>query len=129
MTTTLFYYPGKEKPNPRKGAITFDGVNLEPGINTLTSEQFTRLKKHPDYKKYLEWGAITPTEEPLPLFLTHPSDPLEKTLKKDNENSIDLSTFIPTNPAKNTRKKVTPVPSEDQVIESGSSDNQTESEP
>ena len=128
MTTTLFYYPGKEKPNPRKGATTFDGVNLEPGINTLTNEQFTRLKKHPDYKKYLEWGAIAPTAEPLPLFLTHPSDPLEKTLQRADD-STDLSTFIPTNSTKTTRKKVTPVPSEDQVDESGSSDNQTESEP
>ena len=125
MTTTLFYYPGKEKPNPRKGAISFDGVNLEPGINALTSEQFTRLKKHPDYKKYLEWGAITPTEEPLPLFLTQPSDPLEKTLKKD-EDSINLSTFVPTT-TKTTRKKDTAVLSEDQIDESGSSDNQTES--
>ena len=126
MMTTLFYYPGKEKPNPRKGATTLDGVNLEPGINTLTSEQFTRLKKHPDYQKYLEWGAITPTAEPLPLFLTHPSDPLEKTLKKDDD-SIDLSTFIPTSPTKTTRKKATAIPSEDQIDESGSGDNQTES--
>jgi hypothetical protein len=128
MTTTLFYYPGKEKPNPRKGAITFDGVNLEPGINTLTSEQFTRLKKHPDYQKYLEWGAITPTAEPLPLFLTYPSDPLEKTLKK-NDDSLDFFTSIPTSFTKTTRKKVTPVPSEDQVDDksSGSSDNNPKS--
>ena len=125
MTTTLFYYPGKEKPNPRKGATTFDGVNLEPGINTLSKEQFVRLQKHPDFKKYVEWGAITQTEEPLPLFLTQPSDPLEKTLKKDD--AVDLSTFVPTPPSKTTRKKTTSVPSEEVVGESGSIDNQTES--
>jgi hypothetical protein len=123
MITTLFYYPGKEKPNPRKGATTFDGVNLEPGTNNLTHEEFTRLKKHPDYQKYLEWGAITPTAEPLPLFLTQPSDPLEKTLKKDDD-PIDLSTFIPTNPTKTSRKKAN-LSNEVQVDEksSGSSDN------
>jgi hypothetical protein len=125
MSTTLFYYPGKEKPNPRKGAITFDGVNLEPGINILSKEEFTRLQKHPDFKKYLEWGAIAPTPEPLPLFLTQPSDPLEKTLKKD-DNPIDLSPFIPTNSTKTNRKKANSVPSEDQVDESGSSDKQAE---
>lgn len=125
MTTTLFYYPGKEKPSPRKGAISFDGVNLEPGINTLTSEQFTQLKKHPDYKKYLDWGAITPTAEPLPLFLTQPSDPLEKTLNNAN-NPVDLSPFVPTNPTKTTRKKVTTVPSEEEIDESGSIDSHPE---
>ena len=126
MTTTLFYYPGKEKPNPRKGAITFDGVNLEPGINTLTSEQFTRLKKHPDYQKYLEWGAITPTAEPLPLFLTQPSDPLEKTLQTDD--STNLSTFIPTSSTKTSRKKANSS-NEIQVDDksSGSSDNDPKS--
>jgi hypothetical protein len=127
MTATLFYYPGKEKPNPRKGATTFDGVNLEPGINTLSNEQLTRLQKHPDFKKYVEWGAIAQTEEPLPLFLTQPSDPLEKTLKKDDDSS-DLSTFIPKATPKATRKKVTPVSSEDKLDESRSSDNQAEPE-
>jgi hypothetical protein len=128
MPTTLFYYPSKEKPNPRKGATTFDGVNLEPGINVLEDDKFKKLQNHPDFKKYVDWGAISPTAEPLPLFLTTPSDPLEKTL--NDANTVDLSTFIPTPPPKATKRKTAPVPSEAELLdEPRPGDNKTQSQP
>jgi hypothetical protein len=102
-------------------------VNLEPGINVLEDDKFKKLQNHPDFKKYVDWGAISPTAEPLPLFLTTPSDPLEKTL--NNANPVDLSTFIPTPSQKTTKKKIPPLPSQVKLDEPGPSDNKTEPQP
>jgi hypothetical protein len=95
---TIFYTPEKEQPWARKGSTTFNGVRLEPGINTLSEEQFKVLLEHPDYPKYVSWGAISPPAEELPLFA--------------RSSATDVSDFIPKNivaeiPPKTTRKKPT----------------------
>ena len=104
---TIFYTPEKEQPWPRKGSTTFNGVRLEPGINTLNEEQFKVLSGHPDYTKYVSWGAISPPADELPLFA--------------RAKDTDISDFIPKNivaetpPAKATRKK--PVPAAIELVE------------
>jgi hypothetical protein len=95
---TIFYTPEKEQPWARKGSTTFNGVRLEPGINTLSEEQFKVLMEHPDYTKYVSWGAISTPAEELPLFA--------------RTSTTDTSDFIPKNivteiPSKTTRKKTT----------------------
>ena len=78
---TIFYTPEKEQPWARKGSTTFNGVRLEPGINTLSEKQFKVLMEHPDYTKYVSWGAISPPADELPLFA--------------RSSSTDTSDFIP----------------------------------
>ena len=104
---TIFYTPEKEQPWARKGSTTFNGVRLEPGINTLSEEQFKVLSGHPDYTKYVGWGAISPPADELPLFA--------------RSSATDISDFIPKNivtetpPAKSTRKK--PAPTSIELVE------------
>ena len=63
----LSYYPHLNLPYPRKGPISFDKVLLKPGKNELSDAQMKALKAHPDYKKYLEMGAIAIEPEETPI--------------------------------------------------------------
>jgi len=52
------YHPENERPVPRNASTSLGGVFLSPGDNSLTDKSYLELKQHPDYPKYLEWGAI-----------------------------------------------------------------------
>jgi hypothetical protein len=98
----IFYKPEKEQPWARKGSITFNGVPLEPGTNALTDEQFKVLSGHPDYQKYVGWGAISPPNESLPLFPNTGVDINDFTPKEITPKEITPP------PAKQPRKKPSP---------------------
>ena len=61
----VLFTPQKLQP-PTKATLGLqhDGtlIELKPGINNLSEAKVAKLKAHPSYAKYAEWGAITAPE-------------------------------------------------------------------
>jgi hypothetical protein len=58
------YYPENCRPHPSKAPVVFSSpasgvfVTLKNGANEITEKQEKALNAHPDFAKYLGWGAI-----------------------------------------------------------------------
>lgn len=92
--STVIFRPDKCYP-PRKAAIWFDSLCLKPGTNLNTSEaQVAKLRSHPDFPKYENWGAIEIVgaksvvdleEKPVSPLSTMNVDQAEKTIENCHE--------------------------------------------
>jgi hypothetical protein len=59
VTATIVFNPEKcVPPLSASTSIRFDGIELVPGENELDPESYEQLKKHPDYSRFVEIGAI-----------------------------------------------------------------------
>jgi hypothetical protein len=55
---TIILRPEKCFP-PRKGLLCFDSLTLKPGSNlNISDADVERLRSHPDFPQYEQWGAI-----------------------------------------------------------------------
>lgn len=82
--TTVIFRPEKCYP-PRKAAIWFDALMLRPGSNlNLSDFQVGKLRSHPDFPKYQEWGAIEIVEPKTEIDLEEKPKSLLSTMNVDN---------------------------------------------
>lgn len=54
----IIYTPEKERPIPRKGSLTINGVLLNPGVNVLTQEDLQRIISLDSIAQYQAYGAL-----------------------------------------------------------------------
>lgn len=82
--STVVFRPEKCYP-PRKSAIWFDSLMLRPGSNlNFSDQQVAKLRSHPDFSKYEQWGAIEIVEPKAEVDLEEKPKSLLSTMNVDN---------------------------------------------
>jgi hypothetical protein len=69
MTTAILFAPDKCVP-ASYCAHWFDAIRIDPGVNHYDDGTLDRLQSHPDYDRYVKWGAIKPVASSETVDLT-----------------------------------------------------------